>query len=366
VGWFKRSRPGDADRRLGAAFDFDTVLSEIATGRRVGVEPDGRFWVIRALKYGDERAPRILWEQPATYAQAAAHLKEFAADYRSRPRRATSVNIGDLDGLWWAKRRGQPDGVLYIVPPTMIGKPESSAPERRDVPFEPPVRRWDGIEDAQHLIEADLRGADLRRRDLRYKPILGAKLSFANLSGANLGVADLSNADLSNAILAGANLEDVTLYDANLTDADLTGANLQRVHGNRANLYGAHLRNADLRDSTFLQSNMQTANLEQANFQGADLSQAIIASARARKARFVSANLSRAILNWSDFTDADMTNAILRGGSMKNTDFTGATLLGADAIPAALEEAVLCRTTLPDGSITYKNCESNRRARERQ
>jgi uncharacterized protein YjbI with pentapeptide repeats len=101
------------------------------------------------------------------------------------------------------------------------------------------------------------------------------------------------------------------LSGANLRGAYLSGANLKS-----ANLGGANLVRANLEDATLWDANLESADLAGANLQ--------------------SANLGGANLNSTNLNGADLWNAYLRFVRMKG--------------------AILCNTTMPDGSVTYSGC----------
>lgn len=107
------------------------------------------------------------------------------------------------------------------------------------------------------------------------------------------------------------NCPDASLRLAVLHNVDLHGANLAG-----ADLYGADLRQADLRD----------ANLSEANLQKADLT---------------GAHLDRANLTGAQLTYANLTKTKLTKATVRNGQFT---------------KALLCKTTMPDGSINKTGC----------
>ena len=147
--------------------------------------------------------------------------------------------------------------------------------------------------------EADLSGINLRR----------ARLERANLANTELDAADLSWADLQRANLQSANLKETTLYRANLQKAVLEIANLQ----------GANLRSADLQRADLRRANLQDADLRDANLEGADLA------------------------------EASLKGAFLFGTNLQGTTW-------GFRSQGELDQAELCRTTLPDGSIANCDC----------
>jgi len=106
-------------------------------------------------------------------------------------------------------------------------------------------------------------------------------------------------------------------------DADLSGANLYyEVVGMSVSLF--------------------SSNLSGANLNGVDLVEADLSGA----------TLTRADLTGADLSGADLTGADLTGAKMNQTLLSGANLSGADLRPA-----ILCFTTLPDGTTDNSGCE---------
>ena len=115
-----------------------------------------------------------------------------------------------------------------------------------------------------------------------------------------------------NCDLRGAELGRWKIAEANLFSADLTGANLYWTTLTNAFLWKADLSGADLRH---------------ADLRGADLRDAIL----------VGADLYEA-----DLTDADLTGAKSKGGFYLSE--------------SELNEAILCRTTMPQGNENHSGC----------
>jgi uncharacterized protein YjbI with pentapeptide repeats len=118
--------------------------------------------------------------------------------------------------------------------------------------------------------------------------------------------------------------------------ADLTGANLTVADPGAEAPLGADLTGADLTGAILRGVNLFRAELAGADLTGADL----------REANLSFANLSGASLRSADLTGAPLSGAVLDGA-----DLTGANLSGTN-----LRGAHLCRTTLPDGSISNRDC----------
>jgi len=127
---------------------------------------------------------------------------------------------------------------------------------------------------------------------------------------------DLSGADLTGAQLAEANLTGANLSQAILTGADLTGAQLAGADLSEVDLSGATINEADLSRARLTNAVLRRAQLGMANLDGADLS------------------------------GADMTGCGLYGANLSNAR-TRCTLM---------QDATMCRTTLPDGTHFEAGC----------
>jgi uncharacterized protein YjbI with pentapeptide repeats len=164
----------------------------------------------------------------------------------------------------------------------------------------------------------------------------GANLNGANLSGANLNGANLNGAILNGANLSGADLNRAILIGAILNKADIRGAKLKDAKLSKADLNGIDLRGADLSEADLVSTNLRDADLSGANLFCADLS---------------SANLSGAKLSSTDLGDAD-----LNGANLFCVDLSSANLSGANVYLRQLDQAILCNTTLPDGTVSNRDC----------
>ncbi|MBW4444960.1 MAG: pentapeptide repeat-containing protein [Plectolyngbya sp. WJT66-NPBG17] len=176
----------------------------------------------------------------------------------------------------------------------------------------------------QNLIIEFLRSSDLlhpkNKTGLLEKIYLnGANLSKAYLYNANLSKASLYNANLSKASLDSANLSKALLFGANLSYARLSEANLSN-----ANLIGANLSNAGLLE----------ANLSNANLSGVNLSNAHLSRANLSNANLLGVNLNKASLYEANLIDVEYVTQ------------------------AQLDQARLCKTTLPTGEISNRDCKA--------
>lgn len=67
-------------------------------------------------------------------------------------------------------------------------------------------------------------------------------------------------------------------------------------------------------------------------------------------------NLSGANLGKANFTNADLTGANFSGANISTANFTNADLTGANVAGTNFSQAKLCGTTMPDGSISNRDC----------
>jgi Pentapeptide repeats (8 copies) len=133
----------------------------------------------------------------------------------------------------------------------------------------------------------------------------------------------------------------VSLSGADLSGADLHGADLHGVDLSNVDLSNANLKGAILGD------NFRSTYLMTAQFTGAKLSEADLSGADLTYANLSNADLHGALLN----------NVTLSFANLSNVDLSGATLGNDDSVLGILG-AKLCKTTLPDGTVSNQNCGS--------
>ncbi|MBD2181215.1 pentapeptide repeat-containing protein [Planktothrix sp. FACHB-1375] len=146
--------------------------------------------------------------------------------------------------------------------------------------------------------------------------------------------------------------QDLSLRQFN--NADFSKANLQNVV-----LGGAKLRNAKFSYANLKHSVLRQANLENANFDGANLSQADFRCGAGTctylsGTSFKNANLTGANFQSVGFTpvgEIGLPNVDFTGADLREANFNGASLKGA-----LLERAKFCKTRMPDGKISNRDC----------
>jgi uncharacterized protein YjbI with pentapeptide repeats len=184
----------------------------------------------------------------------------------------------------------------------------------------------------------------IEREDRRIDDVNRALALFAENAGRHETLEILLRNDVDlvglvarDAYLRGADLEGVDLGDADLNSADLR----------RANLKGAHLSDADLDDV-----NLAFADLTDAFLYGADLSGADLGHANLSNSILVSSDLTRTKLIGADLTRADLRYADL-SEALTEVD---PNLTDTDVGRVDFDQAILCGTTMPDGSLCNRDC----------
>jgi len=102
------------------------------------------------------------------------------------------------------------------------------------------------------------------------------------------------------------------------------------------------------------------------NAQYSSFSNASMHRAVAIKANFTNTNFTDAKMDYANFRAANFTQAILRDASLMQADFTDAILKNSDLSRAnlinakistkQLDQALLCKTILPNGKISNRDC----------
>jgi serine/threonine protein kinase len=189
-------------------------------------------------------------------------------------------------------------------------------------------------------------GESLDDIDLFYKNLYGINLKNARLERANFSKSTLTSANLSSANLRKAVFYETNLISADLSQAELTEAELFCARLRNSNLVGANLKSANLSHADLSFSRLN-AYFYKANLEGADLSRV---------------NLGAADLNGANLRDSNLQGADLRGADLSNVDLANANLGGANLMGAKLSEerlqvAILCKTTLPNGGVSDRDCQ---------
>lgn len=162
-----------------------------------------------------------------------------------------------------------------------------------------------------------------------------------DLHNVDISGAQLQGAKLKGAIIWGSNLRNVNLNGAHLEDTDLGGVDLTD-----ASFEGAHLEGAKLWRSHKLQP-LRPSLIERTALDHAILTNANLNNAYIARSSFYNANLKGADLSMSI-----LINVNLYGANLTDANLRGAEIIGSTN-PA---KAILCNTTMPDGSITNINC----------
>lgn len=132
---------------------------------------------------------------------------------------------------------------------------------------------------------------------------------------------------------------------------------------------GANCVGADLRGSNLGGQELIEADFSRANVRGVSFSDAALADATFNRARAKGADFQNSFLDRTDFSGARLNGAQFYGAYMTGTRFTRAALTDVDlsgiqtdgvqgrkAITREVLKAKLCRTTLPDGKVSNRDC----------
>ena len=127
---------------------------------------------------------------------------------------------------------------------------------------------------------------------------------------------------------------------------------LQRGPDGRLKMIGAELEGVDLR-----KLNLRAADLRRADLRGVNLAEVNLQDARLKGALLRGANLRQANLRGADLYGADLTGAEMQGADLRGSNFARADLSQALLANTRMEGAVLCRTTMPSGTIRNPDCQ---------
>ena len=199
--------------------------------------------------------------------------------------------------------------------------------------------------DGRTLDPCDLTGADFTDADLE-----GVYLTFADATGAVFVGANLANSYIRFGIMP-----DVDFTGANLAEVNFESADLSRANLTDAILTGAWMTNATLREATLAGADLSDANLNRANLRAATLTEANLSNA----------NLTGATLSNADMTGANLAGALIDHAGVSDANLTDADLTGAEVVATDLTRAILCRTTMPDGTLEESGCPKAGRTSER-
>ncbi len=109
-------------------------------------------------------------------------------------------------------------------------------------------------------------------------------------------------------------------------------------------------------DGTKKEANFQNCNFVWANFLLADFSGDDFSGANLNGANLGWVNFRGAMLSGASLRNADLRGSDLRGADVTGVDFTGANLRDVLIADRQFVTVILCRTTLPDGFVTDRNC----------
>lgn len=205
--------------------------------------------------------------------------------------------------------------------------------------------------------------------DRRIDPTL---LEPVNLSKQNLSYKNMARFDFSGKNMQEVNMTGSEIIEANFTNTDLRDANLSDVIAYRAIFHGTDLRGAKLDRLCFLGATWTDAKLDPhwseivallaegykitKDLAGLDLSSVCLVGYELKGLNLYGANLSKSQLAGTNFAGSNLQQVNLMNARLGNTFFLDANLKGATVTEEQLADAVLCRTILPDGQLSNRDC----------
>ena len=204
---------------------------------------------------------------------------------------------------------------------------------------------------------------------------LGAQLSRCDFVGADFDNAQLSTratgtrmllADLTGATMRAANVTGLSVAGGRLNAADLSNATIDNL--SLANAQARHLvaRGAqsaidDVEGEAG--ADIFHADVRHADFSNARLNNVSFGRSRLDHAKFVNATWGQdgkvgdaAEAESASFRNADLSGLTAYGALLGFADLTGATLRNATLVSTELDDTVQCRTTLPGGDASDRDC----------
>lgn len=215
--------------------------------------------------------------------------------------------------------------------------------------------RADGTFDGAHIDHSDFITCDTKYPSaLSTMSWDGASLKGTDFTGSNLGGNSFKKADLT-----GANLSSTKLYWVDMSGATLKRANLNGAQSTPDAMNGicSQFPNADFSDANLEKAKL-CGTFYNAEFSGANLRNATLFGNVAG----LSSKDAKAQGNVETDPPADIPRSVTKGRFGGKIDLTGADLHGATLFSetkltdGGYAFAILCRTTMPDGTTSNRDC----------
>lgn len=188
---------------------------------------------------------------------------------------------------------------------------------------------------------------------LRFCDLVGASLADADLSGNDMRMDDLTAADLQATKLGGTKLDGGRLAGVQASGAGLASASFQDVFAP-----ALQVPTSSISDVSFFAS-----TLTGANFAGSRLlaGTSFATAAFGEHSSFADTELSGVDFGYAILVGGDFSRATAKRTSLFLADLKNATLRGSSWGPDMEgrnppKSAWLCRTTMPDGSVSNRDC----------
>lgn len=202
---------------------------------------------------------------------------------------------------------------------------------------------------SRNLFGINVQGARLpQHTDLSYFFIDNSQLDHIAIpAGSKLINSRICNTDLRGSLMSG----------VDLSNSDLSGSAMEHIRLGETILFKTRFLTSRLTCANFIGATAKEANFSQAKLKKAAFSKSIL-----EKAYFGFANLMEASLNGADLREANFNGANLSKANFEDAKFKKTNLYKSNLTEAKgltdeqLGEAILCRTILPNGVISDRDC----------
>lgn len=200
-----------------------------------------------------------------------------------------------------------------------------------------------------------LRSLDGERKGQLIRFLLEADLLFSSKNGQS-AIENEKRDEIFRVFGIRTLLDGANLDEANLSGTDLNGVNFSTASLNAANFDGANLESTSLHDTSLINASFIGANFSEVSFPtnivGANFSKSYCLKASFAKANLSGASFKQAVLRAVDFEDANLTRADFSGAVLIETNLDEKNSFGS----INLDAPILCKTTMPDGKISDRDC----------
>lgn len=202
-------------------------------------------------------------------------------------------------------------------------------------------------------------GPDVGIVGLQFCDLVGAVLASQQIGAIDARMSDLTGGDLRGADLQSTKFDAGQLGGVDASDAIFgTGDNLRPLNASFISATAPRFR---ARDTLVSSPTFLSGQLDNADFSGSTLDNVSFATASLNQARFTKTTLNHVDFGFAELTRARLNPATAVRTSLFLANLTDGTLLGSTFGPDESGDdprrfAKLCRTVMPDGSISNRDC----------